>query len=113
MPADDLVSELLTHGAKALIDRFMGPNTPAPADASAPIEVTAVDATSLRANADALRARIAGAAGAVARAAAVAEVDLALRSLYMLLHPTVDCADAAQWDIKAVRRRAPRGGKRK
>lgn len=103
----DLLDRVLGAVATAVVERITtGADVPA-TGATSVIEVAESRGDGLRFMLDGLRARLAG-ADPDARAAAVAEADAALRALYALLHPTTDCTDAAQWDIKAVRRRAPR-----
>ncbi len=126
MPVDDIVSELLTHGAKVLIDRFIGgPSATPEPDAAPSPTATVVDVT------EAPRPGTMGALLAdhqrrldrvrdLMQANAVNDPEFALhinriiRELYQLLHLSGDYWDETKWEIKAVRKRAPkRGGKRK
>ena len=109
----DLLDRVLGAVATAVVDRLTGPEAPASATV-APIEVTEAPRPGSMGEMIVEQQRRLDRVGALMRANEANDPELAIhcnkiiRELYQLMHLGGDYWDEAKWDIKAVRRRAPR-----
>jgi len=110
----DLLDRVLGAVATAVVERIAGPDAPTTDPDSTPIEVAEASRPGSMGAMIVEQQRRLDRVGALMHENKVNDPELALhcnriiRELYQLMHLGGDYWDEAKWDIKAVRRRAPR-----